>query len=82
MTEPSWRVGRHYGIHVYEGDRPVATFHDADEARLAVGAVNRDRGTRVPVFWRDCNCEWATKFCGEEHVRHTLVPRSVLSADG
>lgn len=36
-----WRVGQHYGIHVYEGDRPVATFHDADDAARAVDAVNR-----------------------------------------
>jgi hypothetical protein len=31
-----WRVGRHYGIHVYEGDRPVATFHRAEDARRCV----------------------------------------------
>lgn len=35
-----WRVGQHYGIHVYEGDRPVATFHDAADAERAVAAVN------------------------------------------
>jgi hypothetical protein len=35
-----WRVGSHYGIHVYEGDRPVATFHTAIDARRAVEAVN------------------------------------------
>lgn len=36
----NWRVGEHYGIHVYEGDRPVATFHDPRDAALAVQAVN------------------------------------------
>lgn len=36
-----WRVGDHYGIHVYEGDRPVATFHRAEEAALAVAAHNQ-----------------------------------------
>jgi hypothetical protein len=42
-----WRVGRSYGIHVYEvgatspnGDRPVATFHNVRDAELAVAAVN------------------------------------------
>ncbi len=40
-----WRVGRHYGIHVYEAsaagdDRPVATFHDPADAERAVRAVN------------------------------------------
>lgn len=36
----AWRIGNHYGIHVYEGDRPVATFHSADDAARAVAAVN------------------------------------------
>jgi hypothetical protein len=36
-----WRVGRHYGIHVYEGDRPVATFLDAADAQRAVAAEAR-----------------------------------------
>ena len=39
MSE-TWRVGEHYGIHVYAGDRPVATFHRADDAARAVAAVN------------------------------------------
>jgi hypothetical protein len=39
-----WRVGQHYGIHVYEvtaagDDRPVATFHRAEDAARAVAAV-------------------------------------------
>jgi hypothetical protein len=42
----TWRIGQHYNIHVYEttededDDRPVATFHNPDDARLAVDAVN------------------------------------------
>lgn len=35
-----WRVGTHYGIHVYDGERPVATFHSAGDAAAAVEAVN------------------------------------------
>ena len=35
-----YRVGRHYGIHVYQGDRPVATFVDPEEARAFVEAAN------------------------------------------
>lgn len=35
-----YRVGEHYGIHVYQGERPVATFHDADEADKFVNAMN------------------------------------------
>lgn len=42
---PPWRVGNHYGIHVYAGDEPVATFHSAVSAERAVAAVN---GTAVP----------------------------------
>lgn len=37
----SYRVGTHYGVHVYEGDRPVATFFDVAEAAAFVAAMNR-----------------------------------------
>jgi hypothetical protein len=40
MSAQLWRVGRQYGIHVYEGDRPVATFHTVADAALAVKAHN------------------------------------------
>lgn len=48
MSERPWRVGTHYGIHVYEQaedvasdiDRPVATFHTALDAAYATHAVN------------------------------------------
>jgi len=39
-----WRVGEHYGIHVYCGDSPVATFFTPGEARRAVEAHNAGRG--------------------------------------
>jgi hypothetical protein len=39
VTAGLWRVGSHYGIHVYEGDRPVATFHTAEDARRCVEAM-------------------------------------------
>ena len=35
-----WRVGTHYGIHVYDGERPVATFFRAGEAERAVALYN------------------------------------------
>lgn len=35
-----WRVGNHCAVHVYEGDRPIATFHQALDAEMAVAAVN------------------------------------------
>lgn len=35
----TWRVGEHYGIHVYDGNRPVATFHTEEDARRCVAAV-------------------------------------------
>jgi hypothetical protein len=47
MTE--WRVGRHYGVHVYEGDRPVATFFTVDDARRAVDDHNRAEALRAQL---------------------------------
>ncbi len=50
----AWRVEEHYGLHVYEcerldgrpsdDDRPVATFHREEDARLVVDLVNSARG--------------------------------------
>ena len=37
----TYRTGRSFGIHVYDGDRPVATFHDPDEAARFVAAINQ-----------------------------------------
>lgn len=53
MSRDYWRVGEHYGIHVYEvvedgDDVPVATFHNPDHARLAVEAVNWLLGDSQP----------------------------------
>ena len=42
-----WRVGQHYRIHVYQGDRPVATFHREEDAARAVADRKRaDLATR------------------------------------
>lgn len=38
-----WRVGTHYGVHVYEGQNPVATFFNSVDATEAVAAVNNQR---------------------------------------
>lgn len=35
-----WRVGRNYGIHVYQGDLAVATFFRPEDAEAAVRAYN------------------------------------------
>jgi hypothetical protein len=43
-----WRVGQHYGIHVYADDRPVATFFRADEAERAVNLHNAALATPAP----------------------------------
>jgi hypothetical protein len=36
----TWRLGNHYRIHVYDGDRPVATFHRGVDAAYCVRAVH------------------------------------------
>jgi hypothetical protein len=36
----AWRVGAHYKVHVYEDQRPVATFFTEADARYAVDAHN------------------------------------------
>ena len=51
-----WRVGQHYGIHVYECtsdeasdlDRPVATFHTKLDAANAVRTHNLVEGLSEP----------------------------------
>lgn len=53
-TGQPWRVGQHYGIHVYEGDRPVATFHRAEDAAAAVEArAQVQRAAEVVDTWDD-----------------------------
>lgn len=48
-----WRVGSHYGVHVYEGDRPVATFFQAEDAQAAVDAMNKPVYRDPPAGWVD-----------------------------
>lgn len=45
LTQP-WRVGD-CGNHVFQGDRPVATFHDPIDAEMVVQSVNQ---TPVPII--------------------------------
>ena len=63
MREDSWRVGRHYGIHVYEGNRPVATFHREEDAAAAVDAVNRLRPRVRPPTAKEAHkiLDWARR---------------------
>ena len=51
--DQAWRVGTHYAIHVYEGDRPVATFHTVADADRAVNAVNDSAGFRAALASRE-----------------------------
>lgn len=67
--KPPWRIGSHYGIHVYEGDAPIATFHTALDAKRAVDAVNGSLATDaalaetvLALFIRD-NHRWSTRPC-------------------
>lgn len=48
-----WRVGEHYGLHVYAGDTPVATFHRAEDAARAVAAINADTRVRALIAHMD-----------------------------
>jgi hypothetical protein len=32
----------------------------------------------VVISWRDCDCEWVTKFCDEKHVKFAVVDRDQL----
>lgn len=49
QARASWRIGEHYQIHVYEGERPVATFHAVVDAKRAVDAVNSLDDFRVKL---------------------------------
>lgn len=40
LSPEPWRLGRHYPIHVYQGDRPVATFFREEDAAACVAARN------------------------------------------
>lgn len=32
----------------------------------------------VTVSWTECNCEWGSKYCDENHRVYATVPVSVL----
>ncbi len=88
-----WRVGTHYGIHVYEesdtssrqeksgDDRPVATFHRAEDARAAVEAYNAslpgrrenmaERRTWVIDVCRTCGKLAQWPFCEHRDEKRT-----------
>jgi hypothetical protein len=53
-----WRVGRHYNIHVYEGERPVATFFSPEDAALAVKMVNKSKEALMAKY------EYTSQFYG------------------
>lgn len=55
-----WRVGRHYPIHVYEGDRPIATFFTAVDAAQAVHDHNAAPGLLTS------RCDWDCDHCREQ----------------
>lgn len=61
-----WRVDNYYQIHVYDGNRSVASFHIAADAKRAVQAVNgsnwrpietapTDDGARI-LGWNGWQC--------------------------
>jgi hypothetical protein len=39
-SETPWRIEKRYGVSVYSGREPVADFRRAEDAALAVAAVN------------------------------------------
>ncbi len=58
----AWRVGEHYGIHVYEGDRPVGTFSTSEDALRAVAAL--DEVDRLRGLLRDLVTDYG-RVCDE-----------------
>lgn len=70
-----WRVGQHYGIHVYQGGRPVATFHHAVDAAEAVRAVNaladaEVAGRAAGPAWEEY--EGLARDLQEAQIQHTI----------
>ena len=65
-----WRVGQYYSIHVYEGERPVATFHRQEDALAAVEAMNRLAAAPCGHIWMargSFGDEWRECFlCGKQ----------------
>jgi hypothetical protein len=54
----TYRVGTHYDIHVYAGDRPVATFHDPSEAARFVQTMNEAEFTPEPAPLTGIEMAW------------------------
>lgn len=50
-----WRQGRHCGIHVYEGDRQVATFHREEDAKRSCEAL--ELLSRIVNDYEDQGCD-------------------------
>lgn len=87
-----WRIGRSYGIHVYEigptspdADRPVATFFDPLDAERAVASVNAEAVPEEPypacrdhheVQHRDGKPPWC-EACGWNRGRPAVPPVQV-----
>jgi hypothetical protein len=44
LTRVPWRVGTHYGIHLYAGDEPIGTMLTPELAAAAVEAHNATVG--------------------------------------
>lgn len=84
----AWRVGNHYGIHVYDGDRPVATFLRSDEAMRAVHAVNTNASSAERLHEQDViHADLVAILAAldiSDHARpyspHEVVQREVLPA--
>ncbi len=86
QAEAPWRVGSHYGIHVYEGDRPVATFHRPEDAARAVAALSA-HGQGAAPFWRngkrtsDNGCCSSVEPCSHQRqTPNTLCETCALAA--
>ena len=78
-----WRVGRHYGIHVYAGDRPVATFHNAEDADSAVRAHNAASSPTPPArdSGRDEAREAVARWLREKVVKRDKIITDLLEWD-
>ena len=57
--------------------REAAAFVSGTEWQAEHGPTDAD--DLVAVSWADCDCEWETKYCNENHRRWSRVPRSVLA---
>lgn len=78
-----WRIGSHYGIHVYNGEIPVATFRNAADALRAVEAVNAS-GTAVGRVLAEVELRlWAADLPGfrTDAVRIVTAYSKELSAE-